>query len=349
MYQLIEFADEKAYVRLFLSLPRTVYKDDKNYVPESKSEVVTWLTGNHPCAKFLKQKNLVVLESGSIVARGIVFINEIGNFGSIGFFECQNDPEAVGLLADAAKGFCRALGIQKIYASMNGSIWGGYRIMTKGFLDKPYMGEPYNKPYYYDVLTKCGFYSIKKWETQFVRDIRTEKVAKRIQFISKLKGSNEITVRGMLDFDQDIRTVYKLIMNAFSGFFLFHEIDEQTYVALYNGMRKICDKRTMKLAFDKDNCPVGFGLAFPNYNSKLKYLFKHASDYILWFFGVLQTDGESANPFVINQMLSPVLQFMYSNNKGSISAMMSEDSKALSFTKEHDYTHEYVLLEMKID
>lgn len=346
MYKLIEFTSEKEYVNLFLSLPRDVYKGDKNYKRESKKEVMAWLECIHPCAKFLVQKNCVVLKHKSPIARGIFFVNKIGNFGSVGLFACKDDCEAVTLLMDKAKEFCKENGVAKMFAPMNGSIWGDYRIMTKGFADKPYMGEPYNKPYYYDLLVKCGFKTAKKWETQFVSDIRKKEAARRIEFIANLKSSQELSIRGMQDFDQDIRILHKLIMHSFSGFFLFHEIDERTYVDLYKDMKKICDKKTMKLAFDKENRSIGFGLAFPDYNSKLRFLFKRANRYILWFFGVVQNNSA---PSAFKDLVSPILQFLYEKNKGCISAMMSEDSKALSFTKEYDAVHEYVLMETDIN
>ena len=349
MYKLIEFTTEKKYTKMFLSLPLKVYKGDKNYVKESKLKVKNWLIGNHPCAKFLIKKNLIVLKDNTPVARGIVFINQIGKFGSIGFFECLNDEGAVKLLADKAIEFCKAHSIKKIYATMNGSIWGDYRIMTKGFLDKPFMGEPYNKPYYFDVLIKSGFGVVKRWESQFVDDIKKDRVAKRIKFIAKLKGTSKITTRSMQNFDQDIHIMHKLVLNSFADFFLFHPIDEQTYTKIYGAMKRICNKQTLKLAFDKQNRPIGFGLAFPDYQSKLGFLFKHTKRYILWFFGINQKNGLSADPYAFKELVSPLLNYIYYKNKGCISAMISEDSKALRITQEYDYTHEYVLLETKVD
>jgi hypothetical protein len=38
--------------------------------------------------------------------------------------------------------------LQRIWAPVNFDIWHGYRLMTRGFEEKTFYGEPYNKIYY---------------------------------------------------------------------------------------------------------------------------------------------------------------------------------------------------------
>ena len=345
-YFLAEFTNEKEHIKAFLGLPSAVYKGDKNYVKENAKKVTSWLVRNHPCSTFLVQKNLLVYKNGVAAARGIAFVNKVGGFGSIGFFECLEDEIAVEMLMRETRKFCSKYDIEKIYAAMNGSIWGNYRLMTKGFEHRPFLGEPYNRPYYYDLLIKNGFSVAQTWQSQFVKSTKPNEFAKRIKFITSLKQSNSIKIRPMQNFDEDILILYDLIMSSFSEFFLFHPIEKSTFVELYKDLKRILDKRTMFLAFDKNDNPLGFGIAIPNYKNIFEFLFKKANCYILWLFGLTNENGISKDFRAYAMLLNPILKFLYDNNKGCISALMSENSKALTTAKSYDYTHEYALLEL---
>lgn len=293
MYKVVEFTNEQTYIDLFLSLPVMIYKGDKNYSRRGDIETVSWLTGKHKCEGFLKQRNLLVLHNDSPAARGIAFVNTIGGFGSIGFFECIEDMEAVKLLTDASKAFCRENGIKNIYAPMNGSIWSSYRLMTKGFKDRPFIGEPYNKPYYSELLTQCGYKVSKKWETQFIKKVKVKSEStSRYLNEEKVQQSKGIKVRNMKNFDEDIRIIYKLTMNSFAQFFLFHEITEDDFVSIYSDLRLIiCDKRTVKIAYNQDKQPIGFGIALPDYKNMFEYILRYAKRYVFLYLGTLQEKG----------------------------------------------------------
>lgn len=270
LYKVICFENEQEYIDMFLSLPSAVYKGDKNYIPERKSEIVALLHGENPCKAFLKQKNLLVLNGKTPVCRGIAFVNKINNTGSIGAFECLNAQDAVKALVDEAKNFFKEHNISEAYAPMNGSIWSSYRLMTKGFEDKPFYGEPYNKEYYYDLLAGCGFTTVKKWETQLIKKLKAKNSqAKRYENLEKSAHGKGIKVRSLKDFDEDIRIIHKLAMNSFSEFYLFHEIDVDTFAQLYNDLRYIANADMIKIAYRGDE-PVGFGIALPDYGDMFR-------------------------------------------------------------------------------
>jgi len=350
LYRLVEFTNEQEYIGLFLSLPGIVYKGDNNYISERKKETASWLTGAHKCIGFLKQKNLLILLNDAPVARGIAFVNSIGKFGSIGFFECLDDPQAAMLLTDGAAAFFKEHGIGRVYAPMNGSIWSGYRLMTKGFEDKPFLGEPYNKPYYGDLLAKCGFNAVKTWETQYAKgvEVKSRAVYKHLS-LEKSQRSKGIKIRNMKDFDEDIRIIYKLAMNSFSGFFLFHELAEQDFVDIYTDLKLICDKRTIKIAYNSDNQPIGFGIALPDYRSRLSFILRYTKRYIFLYLGTIQKNGVSVYPQCGIVIIASVLRSLFIRRKGYITAMMSEDSRTRGFDKGSYIPHEYALYGLEVD
>ncbi|MCL2146200.1 MAG: hypothetical protein FWH52_00210 [Synergistaceae bacterium] len=344
-----EFANEQNFIDLFLSLPKELYANDKNYRSEDTKEVINWLKRDHPCREFLFQKNLLVLEDEKILARGIAFVNKLGNFGAIGFFECKNNAVALQILVDSAKEFCRANDISKIYAPMNGSIWNEYRLMTKGFGDYPFMGEPYNKVYYRDVLEKCGFKVVKTWESQFVDKISVkDKTAVKFLNLEKDQHSKGIKVRSMKKFDEDIKIIHKIVMNSFTNFFAFHEIDEEVFCNIYKDLKLICDKRTLKIAFNRQNEPIGFGLALPDYKNKTGFLLRYAKRYIFLYLGAWQENGESAYPHVGKAIVTPIMKNLYIRRKNYICAMLGEDVKTRKFAPAYEKVHEYALMELEV-
>jgi hypothetical protein len=303
----------------------------------------------HPCTGFLLQKNLLVLRDQTPVARGIVFVNRLGQFGSIGFFECQNDTKAVQLLVDKARQFCKKQGVTEIYAPMNGSMWASYRLMTRGFTDRPFLGEPYNMAYYCDVLTECGFILAKTWETKILSQDPGEKNLARYRKLTKLQKAKTIRVRRMDDFDEDIRIIHGLAMNAFADFYLFHEIDQQVFVKLYADLKLICDKRTVRIAFNDEGLPIGFGIALPDYRSTLAYVFRYAKRYSFLYLGTVQEEGKALYPLCCAAVVSPILESLYTRGKVCICAMMGDGAQTQSFAKEYESLHEYGLFKLEVD
>jgi len=351
LYQLIEFTDEDASMNLFLSLPGIVYKNDTDYSAEKKGVVVSWLKGEHPCSGFLVQKNLLVVRDKAPVARGIAFVNLLGHFGSIGFFECLEDRQAVQLLVDGARAFCKEKGVRVLFAPMNGSIWSSYRLRREGACEeRPFLGEPYNRPYYEGILASCGFTVAYTWESQFVKKAPLQgKDAARYNMLEGSKYAQSITVRSLQNFDEDIRTIHKLAMNAFAGFYLFHEIDEATFVGLFAGLEPLCDKRTALIASNKEGQPIGFAIALPDYQSKLGYLFRHAKRYVVGYMGTLQKDGKSIYPACATALAVSLFKSLLTRGKGYVCALMGEGAKSLTLSKDYESKRTYALLKLEID
>ena len=347
MLTLVEFTDEVEHVEEFLALPARIYAGDKNYRGESREQTLAWLAGEHGAA-FLKQKNMLVLRDGVAVTRGIAFVNTRGGFGSIGFFESLDDEEAAGLLVQAASAFCLEDGMTRIFAPMDGSIWSSYRLMTRGFDDEPFLGEPYNKPYYADLLSRCGFTLAKTWETQFVKKVLVRgATAQKFLTADATRKARGITIRRMKNFDTDIRIIHKLTMNSFRGFFCFHELEEQEFVDLYRDLRLICDHRTVRIAYDHDR-PIGFGIALPDYRSKLAFVLRHAKRYVFLYLGTWQENGESVYPQVGKAIVTSIMKYLYIRRKGYVRALMGEDAKTRSFSPDYESTHEYALYEKEV-
>lgn len=86
--------------------------------------------------------------------------------GSLGHFECESDREVATALFDAAREWLHTQhGVRRVWGPMNGDIWHGYRLMTRGFDQGIFPGEPYNKPFYADLFADYGWREIRAWES----------------------------------------------------------------------------------------------------------------------------------------------------------------------------------------
>ena len=84
--------------------------------------------------------------------------------GIMGFFECIAEYAAAEELLAAATLWLQQEGrAVRIWGPMNFDIWHGYRFMTAGFDERPFYGEPYNKPYYPEYFQRYGFVVRKHW------------------------------------------------------------------------------------------------------------------------------------------------------------------------------------------
>jgi hypothetical protein len=335
---------------MFISLGFELYKNDK-FSPfgsktATKKEIKNWLTGQHNFS-FLIQKNIIVLKENVPITRGVAFINTLGNFGTIGVFESFNDTKAVNLLVEKSAEFFKNNGITRILAPMNGSIWSDYRFMTKGFEDKPFLGEVYNKPYYESLFENCGFTVAKRWTSTFVDDLNSfPENVKRITKPASLDYSG-LNIRQIENFDNDILLLHKLIMNSFSGFYAFTPLTEEEFVKKYSVLKKVYDKKAIRLVFDKSNPDelLSAALAFPNFQTPLDYIRKTADSYIFLYLATLQKDGVSVNPRASAAACSTVGLELLNRKKGCVCALMSDTARSLTLMPKFDRTHEYVLME----
>ena len=364
MYEKIFFKNEKEYTKLFLELPKLVYKNDKNYIPEMQSEVANVLSEKHIFNRFL-QKNIIILKEEKIVARAIFFINSDGDkngdfFGTIGYFEAIDDAHGVKLLFDSATEFFTENGIKNVYGPMNANIWNSYRLMISGFENKPFYSEPYNKPYYQRLFEENGFAVEKTWESQYTQkvDITSGWFQKYNAMYEKFR-SNKFSIRNSDDFNTDIKNIYEIIMESYSDFLLFNKLDLESFLYIYQDFKYIYDKNSTKLAINENGEAVGFVIALPDYGDSIRK-FKGKSNVLkkIWFMLTKKTDRyillhmgtkRNQNILVSLSMMMENFQYLDHINVGCIGAMMGDDTSTKNVSHQLiDSKNQYALMKKEI-
>ncbi|WP_394821429.1 hypothetical protein [Pendulispora albinea] len=80
---------------------------------------------------------------------------------------------------ETAVAWLRARGLRRIWAPLNASIWGGYRLMTRGFEHTPFGGEPRNASWWPECLARAGFAALAHWRSWDLGEREMRALARR--------------------------------------------------------------------------------------------------------------------------------------------------------------------------
>ena len=203
--------------------------------------------------------------------------------GFFGFFECVEDYDVAAALLDAACGWLRDQGLDRVRGPANPSLNDTAGLLVDGFDREPSILMPYNPPYHEDFLTQYGFersmtmwaYYVHKKYCQFERLQRGADLVKR-----RTPG---LSVRPLdLDrFEEEARTIRSIYNDAWAENWGFVPVTEAEFLQLADEMEQIVDE-DMVFFVEHEGEPVGFSIALPNINRALK----HVDDGRLFPFGL---------------------------------------------------------------
>jgi len=247
-------------MRDFARLPRRVYHGDPWYIPVPPARLISGFDPEHnPFYGYGSSRQFVVYEGTHPVARCAAGINprmdrDGERVGTIGFFEAVPNPAISRDLIGRALDWLHNADVTRIYGPMNFSIWSGYRFKTEGFDLPPYLGEPYNKPYYGDHFQVAGFFPAGTWHSSVI-DTRTQGTAlqrKQEKFAHRLLASREagyeFSSHSSPGRHQELlREIYELVMESYSGFFGFYRLSWHEFSAIYGDLGRLIRRNQLLL------------------------------------------------------------------------------------------------------
>lgn len=183
--------------------------------------------------------------------------------GMLGFFEAENDPEAVRTLLNTAVAWLREQSVGRVVGPMDGSTWARYRF-NLGPHDAPsFLGEPINPPYYPALWEAAGFVACEEYYSKRVTDLRAaatklERIGRRVHE----QGYRFRTLRPER-FEEELQIFYRLSCEIFTGNFLYRPIDWEVFLAMYMPLKPLINPRFVVFATAPDGEEVGFLFAYP--------------------------------------------------------------------------------------
>lgn len=269
MYKIIEFNNEDKYINEFINLSHKLYSECE--IMQNDVELKKILKNEHILSKYFTLRKFLIYKDNIVVSRVVLtFYNDDKN-AYFGFWETKNDIDAVKFMFNNLNEIAKEYGKEKIIGPVNASFWLGYRLKVDNFNSSPYMGEPYNKEYYYDLLKKVGFKEFEIYYTNFYnkpdKKYINSKSSKRYELF-KLKGYKLKTLNDFESLDLVSSDIYDMIIELYKEFSIFKWISKEDFINYFKNSFEILDYKMQKLYYF-NNEPVAFSIVFPNYNNLL--------------------------------------------------------------------------------
>lgn len=267
-----------ADVKLFLELPVTINKGNKNWIrPLDKDIEEVFNPGKNKAFKKGEcTRWLLKGDAGNVIGRIAAFVNpQYKNeqpTGGIGFFECINNQQAANFMFDHCKQWLKERGMEAMDGPINfgerDKWWG---LLAEGY-QEPLYGMNYNPEYYKELFSNYGFqvyyeqicFSLKvKNRVQDKFYEAYDKYSKDPDYSASCLKKNQLE-----KFAHDFTIIYN---KAWAGHGGGKELDEKTVQKMFKTMKPVIDESVMWFVYHKDE-PIGFWVNLPDLNQYFKHL-----------------------------------------------------------------------------
>ncbi|MBI2930645.1 MAG: hypothetical protein HYY16_03260 [Planctomycetes bacterium] len=319
------FCFETDLVDAFVELPFRLYGRDEKWIPPFKEEVKGLLSPRNFFFRHGEIRNFLALEGGRAVGRVSAIVNrDLKDVGLVGFFECEERPEAARVLLDAAAAWLGEKGFRTVWGPMQFSIWHSYRFMTKGFDREPFYGEPYNPPFYPEFFARGGFEPLARWRSWDL-DARHLEIlhagARRFHRQRLLDEGFRSVPIDLGRLEEELRRLHVLAASSFRENFGWTPIDFEEFQALYGGLRHIAIADLVRFVIDPGGKPVGMVYGYPDIGpvvrrmkgesgvlAKVKFLFGKSRVERLVFHTIAVLEERRSHGLVETLIAEPLLE-----------------------------------------
>ncbi len=245
----------------FLNFPKELYANDPFYTTKSEN--------TSDCEKLF-----IVKEDEKILARAAIIYNaglSYKNYKTlqVGFFEAENNYNAVKFLFDEIKKYAKNNGYDYLIGPINGSTWKKYRI-TLPSNNLPFLMDNYNKPYYAKLFEDYGFETISNYTSSITNNLNND--YSRLEKFEKIFENKGIKIRKFNPekFEEDIRKIYDVSVQSFVNNFLYTPIEFEIFYKMYEPVKNFLNPEWILIAEDENNSPLAFIFGFDNLFSREK-------------------------------------------------------------------------------
>jgi hypothetical protein len=269
----------KQDIKLFLSIPKIIYRNDANWIQPLDKDIEEVFDGEKN--KFLKRGGVAcrwVLEDsmGKPIGRVAAFVNKQYRqeqpTGGIGFFECIDDQAAADLIFDTCKSWLAERGME----AMDGPINFGERdrwwgLLVEGFHPALYCMN-YNPPYYQKLFENYGF---KNYFNQIcfgmkVADNLDEKFYRRHAAIAA-----DTNFRAEHFKKKDLEKYALDFCEVYNKAFVVHgegkSLEPKAAIKMFQTMAPVIDEKIVWYAYYQDK-PIAVWINLPDLNFFFKSL-----------------------------------------------------------------------------
>ncbi len=270
---------DKRQVKAFLDLPFHIYADTPQWVPPLRMDDRLRLDpARYPFYQHSQAGFFLAHESGRPVGRLAVMDNRLYNdynrakTAFFYLFECENNPGAAQGLFSAAFEWARSRGLTEMLGPKGFTVLDGFGLLVKGFEHRPAFGQPYNPPYYADLIESLGFQINGEAVSGYIGpDIafppRVHELAQRIADRRGLRIARYRTRRDLRAFIPKLKDLYN---NALRGTAGNAPLTDAEVKMMADQLLWFADPKLLKIVMNNQDEPVGFLMAYPDISAALQ-------------------------------------------------------------------------------
>jgi GNAT superfamily N-acetyltransferase len=272
----------KRELKAFMRLPWRLYRNEPQWVPPLLMELRKRLDRErNPFFEHAEAEYFLAWRDGRAVGRITAQVdrnlNEFqGNdWGLFGFFECEDDPEAAAALLDAAAGWLRQRGRDRMVGPMDFTTNDECGLLVEGHDRPPIIFTPWQHPYYQGLLEGAG---LTKAMDTFMWELyvdKRERVHPAIwDMAAKVQSEHGITVRPMRkrDLEAEVGRFLEVYNAAWERNWGFVPLSEEEVRHYAKDLKPVLDENWAMIAEARDGTVVGAALTLPDYNQVLAHL-----------------------------------------------------------------------------
>lgn len=261
----------------FIDLPFRLYKDHPLWVPELKRSTRAYFDKQrHPFYQH-SDADFFIAKRGDVVVGRIVAIENRrfnGHKGIksafFGLFDAENDQNTATALFDAAIHWAKKRQLDQIIGP-RGFLGLDGKVLVKGFEHLPTLGEPYNFPYYEDLILRYGFQVDSDYLTGYFPS-NTRPTARYQRVINRLMQRNQFKIKRFKTRSETIQWLPKLLelqKKSFAETRTYYPISAAEAENMLSSLKLVADHRLIKLLMRHDE-PVGLIIALPDISKGLQ-------------------------------------------------------------------------------
>jgi GNAT superfamily N-acetyltransferase len=263
----------------FIKLPWRLYRNEPNWVPPLIFERRQFLDrAKNPFFKHAEAEYFLAWRAGRAVGRVTAQVdrhfNEFqGNeWGMFGFFECEEDPEAVAALLAAAESWLRARGRDRMVGPMNFTTNDECGVLVEGFDLMPTVLTDYTHRYYPGLLEGAGLdkaMDLFMWHLDVSDRSRVNQAIWDIA--DRVESKYGVVCRHFRkkDLDAEVDRFLEIYNAAWEKNWGFVPLTEDEVRHYAKQLKPLLDENWAMVA-EKDGETVGAALTLPDFNQVLK-------------------------------------------------------------------------------
>ena len=277
--RLVEVPRDRGGISRFLRVPYAVYRGDPHWVAPILKDRALVLGDDNPFWGHARVAFWVARSAGRDVGSiaGIVDEHHNSRHGEqtafFGFFESLNDPAVSRLLFAAARSWASHLGMKRLLGPMNPSLNEECGLLVDGFDRPPALMMTYNPPYYARLYEDAGLVACKELLAYLVM-----LDAAQMDRLDRLAARATARMPGLRVRPIDTRNLARDLLKIQDVYNVAWQ-DNWGHVPMTTGEVDFMAKRLtpildpeIALLAEVAEEPVGFLLAFPDYNEAIRHL-----------------------------------------------------------------------------